>query len=107
MIITLTNNLHNTRVKLRVYDSFPSLSRRQVVRARHELCPSSECTCGETCCKTRGIQTHGLDIFTITQKSDGGASLQALPRKGNWTGLLMPIATQQKIVKYPKWENLP
>ena len=46
--ITLTNNFHHTSVTLRARRSPRGmvLSRRQVLRARRELCGCEGCTCG-------------------------------------------------------------
>lgn len=44
MIITLTNDFHNTSVNLRA-NMGDTLSASQVRRARNSLCGNSDCTC--------------------------------------------------------------
>ena len=62
-MITLTNDFHNTSIRLRAkFDDY--LSTGQVKRAARTLCPVSDCYCGQTAANIRGRQ-NGFDLLQI------------------------------------------
>lgn len=73
MLITLTNDFHNTEVRMRV-DRLPAaLSERQTRRVISTLCGVSDCSCGVI----RGPQEHnGRKLVTEwDQNQRGGYNL--------------------------------
>jgi len=54
-MITLTNDFHNTSVRLRA-NIGDHLSDSQIKRAARVLCPVSDCCCGQNELNTRGRQ---------------------------------------------------
>ena len=73
MLITLTNDVHNTEVRIRV-DRLPAaLSERQTKRVIGALCGMSDCHCGII----RGPQEHdGRKLITAwDQGQQGGYNL--------------------------------
>lgn len=63
-VITLTNDFHNTEVNLIIEsttgDAIGTLSASQILRARRELCGSSDCMCSGDV-GTRGRQDYSVE----------------------------------------------
>jgi len=70
MIITLTNDFHNTAIRVRV-DRLPAaLSERQTKRVISALCGMSDCSCGVI----RGPQSHdGKALVTDWDQGQQGS----------------------------------
>jgi hypothetical protein len=55
-MITLTNDFHNTSIRVRPHGNFPArISPSQTARIRRALCPVYACSCGDAL-GTRGPQ---------------------------------------------------
>lgn len=69
MILVLTNNFHNTEVRVRI-DSIPGLlTAAQVARATKKLCGMSDCTCGGIRGPQYGPDGQRLSIEYYTPES--------------------------------------
>jgi len=86
MRITLSNDFHNTRLRLALGRD-QTLSARQVRRARRELCGIKGCLCGGTAGE-RGAQPatengdgdgHRPYLLLIDPHQDGGAEVTFVP----------------------------
>ena len=82
--ITLTNEFHGTKVRLRPGPGVPgssyqiaTLSPSQVRRARRELCGIPDCTCGGAAGE-RGPQEYRGERVLIQPSGDGSAVIELL-----------------------------
>jgi hypothetical protein len=66
--ITLSNDFHNTEVRIRVASLPATLSPSQGARVRRQLCGQRDCTCGDV--RGRQIQPDGARV-RVVQGYDG------------------------------------